>query len=456
METIINEIGEKVKGCLRAFFERGEVRIEDAEKELGQAVSELMLETVGAYYEEKDRELLADKKRRRAEGLCVERRREWRVVQTLLGELRYERTYYRKKDGTYRHPVDEIAGIAADQKVSSGVSLALVVEALESSYAKSSKRVTGGRVSRQTVMHKIRSASPVPLPEGERRRVPVLHVDADEDHVHLQSGKTAIVPLISVYEGVDRAGRRGSCRNVVQYSRYGTSAEALWEEVLSNLEQRYDLTGAKLYIHGDGAAWIKTGLEWLPNSRSVLDPYHKNKALKQLVSGIERKSGSRYEHLTREAAANGDRRYLEQLQAEMLQCWPEREATISGAMTYLMNNLEGISIVRSDPEAAKGGATEPHVSHTLSARLSSRPMGWSTTTLSALAPLLAAGADRVALGTAGQDAQRIVAAPFVRPKRSAKVIPFSLGLPHPDMSISFPANAGKVTPLFTALRPFSF
>ena len=140
----------------------------------------------------------------------------------------------------------------------------------------------------------------------------------------------------------------------------------------------------------------------------------------------------------------------------MLQCWPEREATISGAMTYLMNNLEGISIVRSDPEAAKGGATEPHVSHTLSARLSSRPMGWSTTTLSALAPLLAAGADRVALGTAGQDAQRIVAAPFVRPKRSAKVIPFSLGLPHPDMSVSFPANAGKVTPLFTALRPFSF
>jgi hypothetical protein len=46
---------------------------------------------------------------------------------------------------------------------------------------------------------------------------------------------------------------------------------------------------------------------------------------------------------------------------------------------------------RQDPSANNGGCTEPHVSHILSSRLSSRPMVWSKRTLKQLAPILAGG-----------------------------------------------------------------
>jgi len=49
------------------------------------------------------------------------------------------------------------------------------------------------------------------------------------------------------------------------------------------------------------------------------------------------------------------------------------------------------SICAMDTGANNGGCTEPHVSHGLSSRLSSRPMAWSKTTLQKLAPVLAVG-----------------------------------------------------------------
>ena len=148
------------------------------------------------------------------------------------------------------------------------------------SYAKSSQVVTGGQVSRQTVLHKIRKAQAEEEPRVERRHVPVIPIGADEEHVKLQNGNSRIVPLISVYEGIERKGKRGVCKNVFHRSRYGEKPEKLWEETLAEVERRYDLEGTKIYLHGDGAPWIRAGQEWFPNSEFVLDRYHKNKALR--------------------------------------------------------------------------------------------------------------------------------------------------------------------------------
>ena len=144
-------------------------------------------------------------------------------------------------------------------------------------------------------MNKIRSANPQ-QEAFERQAVPELHVDADEDHVNLQTGKNTIVPLVSVYEGIERCGKRGVCKNVFHISEYGSSIESLWEKVSDEIERRYDLTNTKIYLHGDGAKWIKQGLEYLPNCVFVLDRYHKNKAIKQALSGIDRMAASQYEN----------------------------------------------------------------------------------------------------------------------------------------------------------------
>ena len=52
---------------------------------------------------------------------------------------------------------------------------------------------------------------------------------------------------------------------------------------------------------------------------------------------------------------------------------------------YLSRFVKGISICKTDCRANNGGCTEPHVSHILSSRLSSRPMTWSRKTLKKLA-----------------------------------------------------------------------
>lgn len=53
----------------------------------------------------------------------------------------------------------------------------------------SSRHVSGGEISRQTVMKKVRQLNGLEMacPE-EKRRVQVLHVEADEDHVAMQMG----------------------------------------------------------------------------------------------------------------------------------------------------------------------------------------------------------------------------------------------------------------------------
>ena len=65
--------------------------------------------------------------------------------------------------------------------------------------------------------------------------------------------------------------------------------------------------------------------------------------------------------------------------------------TISQNTAYLQRFVKGIGICKKDERANNGGCTEPHISHVLAARLSSRPLAWSETTLKHLAPILAAG-----------------------------------------------------------------
>ena len=453
METMINEIVEKFKKEIEEFFHQEAVEIDRAEAFFTPRVSQVVTDLLAAYYEKVDEALLADKAGRKVSGLVVQRRSDSRQILTRLGTVEYRRTYYKQAMGGYCYPVDALAGVEAYERVSGGVSLDLVETALAMSYAKSSQTVTGGKISRQTVMNKIRQSSVPASRTVERRKVPVLHVDADEDHVHLQTGQNTIVPLISIYEGIEKRGKRGSCKNVFQISEYGKKPDDLWEEVLNELERRYDLEDTKIYLHGDGAAWIRHGLDWLPNSVFVLDRYHKNKAVKQAVSGIERKYGCQYEALLRKALREGDRDLACSIQESLLLRWPEHAETIHKGTDYLLNHFDSIHTFETDPEAANGGATEPHISNILSARLSSRPMAWSRVTLEKFVPLLAA---RCCTSDV-QPAQVSEQVKRVRQKVIGRRHPVkhSLGLPDPERAVSLPGLSGKVTPLFIALRHFN-
>lgn len=451
MEKIINEVTEKLNREFNKFFSGEQTDISAAESYFSSRIAEATVALMKAYYEQQDQFILEDKASRKQKGLQVVRRGDKREVITLLGRLEYQRTYYKKASGGYEYPVDALAGVEANERVSKGIGVSLVEASRKMSYAKASSCVTGGQVSKQTVMNKIRTAKPK-RKSVEYRAVPELHIDADEDHAHLQTGNNTIVPLVSIYEGIERCGKRGVCKNVFHISEYGISASELWEQVSDELEARYDLTHAKIYLHGDGAPWIKLGLEYLPNSVFVLDRYHKNKAIKQALSGISRMEASQYERQIRKTLNEGSQEDFTSIKEKLLSRYPSREKTICENMDYLLTNFEAISIIRRDPAAANGGCTEPHVSHVLSARISSRPMGWSQKTLKAFIPILAAGGATFDEMPADEQ-ETPSAAEFLKSPRK-RYLPNTLGYADPDNAVTFAARCNKVTPLFNALRPF--
>ena len=75
---------------------------------------------------------------------------------------------------------------------------------------------------------------------------------------------------------------------------------------------------------------------------------------------------------------------------ELVEKLNEEQMPISD-FSHLFQYFDAIHLWYADPEAARGGATEPHVSYVLSARLSSRPMAWSKEKLTRFLPILADG-----------------------------------------------------------------
>ena len=95
------------------------------------------------------------------------------------------------------------------------------------------------------------------------------------------------------------------------------------------------------------------------------------------------------------ALREDDQDLLIQAVDSLVDQYPYRSEIAYRNLHYLLDNYPAIQIWRADAEARNGGASEPHVSHVLSARLSSRPMAWSERTLKSFAPILAADDFRI-------------------------------------------------------------
>jgi len=362
-------------------------KLEELETGLETITFDFILNMMKIYVENLDKEIKADKKWRRKNGIVVERNSDKREIFTKFGVLTYHRTYfYDKKNDTYIYLVDTVLGIDPYDRISTAVAADMVEYSGDNSYAKSSQYTTGGLISRQTVMNKTRKLKEEKLKmeaEGPKRKMQVIHIDADEDHVALQNGKNAIVPLITIYEGTKRIGKRGKCINPYHIHGYGQNPEETWLKVANYIYDRYDIDYLKrIYIHGDGALWIKTGQEWLPKSKMVLDKYHLNKAILKATAGQEQYRKSIYRSIY-----EGNWFEFCKLITELnhgVQS-PKKRERIHEFRTYIKNNWEAITIYKE--EGVSGSCTEGHISHILSSRFSSRPMGWSKKGLKTIADI---------------------------------------------------------------------
>ena len=312
-----------------------------------------------------------------------------RKIVTIFGEIDFKRRYYINKSTNERvYLLDEYFKIAANERLLENVETKLIEEAIETNYEKAGKSVAyKTEISKQTVMNKI---SKLNINSDEekittKRVVDNIYCIADEDHVHLQKGGIEEPRLIVVYDSMIKNGKRTQLCNKKHFGGvYKGRIDDLWEGVLTYIDNNYELDKVKnIYILGDGANWIKTGLEWLPKSINVLDKFHLMKAVNGIV-GKETKDNikekSEYKRRIYRSFYALDFKQTKEIVYEILA--EEMEGTTrkrkEKLLQYILNNKDGISNLYKYQKQLHGCSAEGHVSHLYSARLSNRPLGWKT------------------------------------------------------------------------------
>ena len=389
METIVQQIVMELgKNICQKIEEDGLANIDqfatDALDLCKGSVRELLSQVVRHLNEN----FRADKTFRKEQGLVLKEKDRERSLLTEAGVINIRRDYYQiKGSNQYVYPLDTMIGISAYDRVSSNVCARLVMQAAEASYEKSAAIVTSGRVSSQTVKNKLLAVGKLEKEAPkEKRAVRELHVFADEDHAHLQEGRNRMVPLITVSEGV-RAVREG--RNIlvnqVHFASTIQKTKEAWEAVGGYISQAYDESRIdRIYLHGDGAVWIKQGVDELPRCQFVIDGFHFEKHLKRATAVFATQN---YRHRIRQAIVQKDKAQAINLVNEMISLSEETKQAkrIREFRSYIRNNWEGI-VLRYTGDIL-GSCTEALVSHVYSERLSRNPMGWSDQGLNKMAEL---------------------------------------------------------------------
>lgn len=352
---------------------------------LQTVISEAALEMLGVILIEIDQEIFSSDERKI--NWTPIRSNDKKTIMTCVGKLTYQRRYYRNKETSeYRYLLDEWLGITPHQQVGEDVREDLVKSAVDISYQKSGMIAAPEIVSKTSVGRYVQQIDiePAMRSDGNKRICKELYVEADEDHVALQSSKNVQVRLVYVHDGNISDTKRTKLGHV-RYLTWpvGGNTDDMWETVATYIEEQYDTGKLKtVWLSGDGAGWIKKGGEWLPKCRMLLDKYHLNKRFMSLTAQVPYLRGWGRKILAKGTKAQMNALYEHACEKADTKA---KQDQIADDFRYILRHWEQIETVRD--ENAPGCSAEGHVSHVLSARLSSRPMGWGIPNLEKMAAL---------------------------------------------------------------------
>ncbi len=383
----------------------GKKDTEDLSENILQRVLKLGTGLLGEIYELLDDEIRESVARKKHWN--IEHREQEKTILDVMGKITFKRTgYLTKGSNEYVYLLDQVLGFEPGQKITLGVAAKALEEAIDSSFSKGGKKASlTEEISRQTVkelVHETVIEIPVKEPK-EKKKLKYLHIVADEDHVASQFNEqkgdlpkdirgntinTIIPKLICVYEDIiNESGEKSkSPRYKLIGKKYFSGIyagsrlnEELWNLVADYIETVYDTEYLeRVYIAGDGGPWIKAGCEYIENSRFILDKFHMmkyvNSSVTQLSEGADDAKEEIWEALNRadkKALKNVYRRILDVTESE------SKREEVEKALNYFLNNWDGIKIKVDEPGGCWRCCAEGQVSHVLSARMSSRPMGWS-------------------------------------------------------------------------------
>lgn len=339
------------------------------------------------------------------------RKNKWNVeshtdkqLTTSLGNVRFQKTLFiNKETGHSEYLLDRILGISPNTRITEDAEARLLEEAVQTSYRRGGEEVSlTTEVSRQTVKNKIhkldfpRNEKPCP---PKKRIVDFLYIDADEDHLSLQYQKQKgdlvtgrnkhknnciYSKLVYVYEGVEGVSPKGERRRLINPHYFcstgtGKENEAFWDKIYAYIDIHYDLSHVKkIYVNSDGGGWIKAGIKRIEGTVHVLDEFHLSKYLMKLSGHMLDEKKEVSEELKKIILFGTKKEFLDYI--DILTLYAEKESTkkrMQEAQTYILSNWMAAKIRLLRKNGVLGSSTEGHVSHVLSDRMSSRPMGWS-------------------------------------------------------------------------------
>lgn len=112
----------------------------------------------------------------------------------------------------------------------------------------------------------------------------------------------------------------------------------------------------------------------------VLDEFHIQKYVRRMARLADASTEDVREETEKkleEWIEKGNRKKLEEWTAQACVALTEKDAKkLMESWNYIKNNWKGVRSRIKKEEGVMGSSTEGHISHVLSARMSSRPMGW--------------------------------------------------------------------------------
>ena len=316
-----------------------------------------------------------------------------RTIISTVGDVTFDCTYYRNRDDkSYHYLLEELINLDKHERLTEAAEVAVLTEALKTSYEEATRVLPSKqKISKSTVYEKVHGLAaemPEKVPK-EKKVCAYLNIEADEDHVAEQHGRwnkengSFISKLIYLYEikqDCPDVSNRKELVGTFYFSGvyYGDNTEKLWNRVRRYIDEHYDTDKLKrVYISGDCASWIKSGTDYIDKSLFCADKYHLmkyvNAAAGQMLDEKELVKDELWHKLyskQKEAKKNFDK-YTKEMLASAKNSEP-----IDDLRSYVLLNWAAVRrMLRT--KRVNGCSAESHVSHMLSDRLSSRPMGWS-------------------------------------------------------------------------------
>jgi hypothetical protein len=338
------------------------------------------------------------------------RKQNWQIVKkdekrliTSLGTVCFEKTLFNNKEtGERAYLLDRILGIGEHERLTEDAEAKILEEAVNTSYRKAGEVVSiSDIVSKQTVKNKIHNLEFRNETKGsvEKKKVKYLYIDADEDHVSLQyrekrgdlvkdgskeKNNCIITKIVYVYEGVEKEGPRSKRNRLINPHYFcgtypGEENQKLWDKVYEYIRCNYEIDSIeKIYLNGDGGSWIKAGKRRLAGLTYALDEFHLRKHMIRATSHLLNfAEDARHEMF--KSMKRGTKKDFEEVIKRILKV-TEGEAAVKRVIEskeYILSNWSAVKVRLADREGIIGCSAEGHVSHVLSSRMSTRPMGWS-------------------------------------------------------------------------------